>query len=132
MENINYLVMELAILVSKIMSLFFFSTAIGAMNNRSNPEGVFENFYQSPALRYLGGFITLILGMIILEYHSLWIKSWRLLITLFGWLALIKGIAVIAFPQSILLFRPIFKNRMLFISLNIVAGILFAYFGFLT
>lgn len=44
-------------------------------------------------------FLAIILGLINVIIHNVWVADWRIIITLFGWLALIKGISLFAFPQ---------------------------------
>jgi hypothetical protein len=41
----------------------------------------------------------LILGLISVLLHNIWVANWHVLVTIFGWLTLIKGILVIAWPE---------------------------------
>ena len=77
--------------------------------------------------------MTAVIGLLIVIYHNRWTKSWAVLITILGWLALIKGILLIAFPQ----FVHSLSERMLtdfgsriFPYVALCLGLLFAYFGF--
>jgi hypothetical protein len=45
------------------------------------------------------GFLSLFLGLASVLLHNVWELNWHVLITIFGWLALIKGILVIAWPE---------------------------------
>ena len=45
------------------------------------------------------GFLSLFLGLTSVLLHNVWEPNWQVLITIFGWLALIKGIIVIAWPE---------------------------------
>ena len=81
------------------------------------------------------GFITVIIGFLIVTYHNTWPKSWIVLITILGWLAMVKGICLIAFPQ----FVRTLSERMLtdssakiFSYAGLCLGLLFAYFGFVS
>lgn len=47
----------------------------------------------------MAGFIGIVAGLAIVLSHNIWELSWRGLITLFGWVALIKGITYVAFPD---------------------------------
>ena len=44
-------------------------------------------------------FIALIMGILIVVSHNIWTKDWRVIITIVGWMVLIKGINVILFPE---------------------------------
>lgn len=45
------------------------------------------------------GYLSLFLGLVSVLLHNEWTLSWHVLITIFGWLALIKGVIVIAWPE---------------------------------
>lgn len=42
--------------------------------------------------------LGIIIGLIHILAHNLWVKDWRIIITLFGWFSLLKGISQFAFP----------------------------------
>ena len=42
--------------------------------------------------------IGIIIGLLHILAHNLWVKDWRVIITLFGWFSLSKGISQFAFP----------------------------------
>lgn len=43
--------------------------------------------------------VAIILGLLSVIYHNIWTNDWRIIITLFGWIALFKGIFFFAFPK---------------------------------
>ncbi|MGV0811662.1 hypothetical protein ABQF34_06835 [Mycolicibacterium boenickei] len=45
------------------------------------------------------GYLSLFLGLTSVLLHNVWEMNWHVLITIFGWLALIKGVIVIAWPE---------------------------------
>ena len=45
------------------------------------------------------GYLSLFLGLASVVLHNDWVMNWHVLITIFGWLALIKGVIVIAWPE---------------------------------
>ncbi len=42
--------------------------------------------------------LGIIMGLLNILAHNLWVKDWRIIITLFGWFSLIKGVSIFAFP----------------------------------
>ena len=92
--------MELSILIAKITSVIYLSAALGAL---FSPDHYQRSLTTSSriGLSYLTGFVALIIGFLIVHYHNFWVGDWTVLITIIGWLALIKGIIIIAFPQFI-------------------------------
>jgi hypothetical protein len=45
------------------------------------------------------GLMSLILGITSVLLHNIWELNWHVVITIFGWLALLKGIIVLAWPE---------------------------------
>jgi hypothetical protein len=45
------------------------------------------------------GLMSLILGITSVLLHNIWELNWHVVITVFGWLALLKGIIVLAWPE---------------------------------
>jgi len=46
------------------------------------------------------GYLALILGLVTVLLHNVWELSWQGLVTLFGWISLIKGVSRIGWPES--------------------------------
>ena len=44
-------------------------------------------------------FLAIILGLLNIIAHNIWVLNWRIIITLFGWITLLKGITLFAFPK---------------------------------
>ncbi len=51
-----------------------------------------ENFF-------LWGLISFVIGISTVLAHNIWIKDWRVIITIFGWAALIKGLSLLFTPE---------------------------------
>jgi hypothetical protein len=57
---------------------------------------------KNPLLIFLSGFGALIIGIMLVVSHNIWVWDWRLVITLIGWMTLIKGIIRIFYPEAVL------------------------------
>jgi hypothetical protein len=49
------------------------------------------------------GIMTLIIGVALVVGHNVWDGSWRVVITVIGYLSLLKGIAILAWPDSLVI-----------------------------
>ncbi len=123
--------MELSVLVSKILAITYISAGIAAISGKIAFSKIVEDFKESQGLTFIIGFITLVIGMLLVEHHNIWVKNWTVLITIISWLALLKGIMLMAFPQSILCFKGMYKNTKNWGIFMIALGLLFGYFGFI-
>ena len=119
-----------SILVAKILALTYISAGIAALSGKLSFSKMIEEYERSSALAFVTGFIALTLGMLLVEYHNVWVPNWPVLITFIGWGMLLKGIMLIAFPQCILFFKGWCQNTRAWGIVMIALGLLFGYFGF--
>lgn len=122
--------MELSIFVAKILALVYLSAGVAALSGKISLTKVIDELKESQALTYITGLFTLIIGMILIEFHNVWAQDWTVLITIIGWIAFLKGVALIAFPDALLSFRPMFRNTKGWGVLMLFLGFLFGYFAF--
>jgi uncharacterized membrane protein HdeD (DUF308 family) len=108
---------------------------VAAFSGANHYRKIANDPFSNAGLTYLAGVITVIIGLLIVTYHNRWTKNWTVLITILGWLALAKGISLIAFPQ----FVQSLSERMftdfgsrVFPYASLCLGLLFAYFGFVS
>jgi len=48
-------------------------------------------------------FIAIIIGLLNILFHNIWEDSWRLIITIIGWIALFIGLTLFIFPKRTVL-----------------------------
>ncbi len=123
--------MELSVLIARIISVIYLSAAAGAVINRDQYRRVAEDMFKNATLTYLMGFTATIVGMIIVNYHNVWVGNWPVLITILGWLALIKGVLIIAVPQRLERYSLAFFNGAMLLWFPYIAGLLGVLFGYL-
>lgn len=90
--------MPTSILIAKLMGPLL---AVAGLVGLLNPKGVEEmarEIMASRALLFIAGVLALLAGLAIVNTHNVWTADWRLIITLFGWLALIGGVIRMGFP----------------------------------
>ena len=56
---------------------------------------------QGEVFIFLSGIITLPIGLALVNTHNVWTPDWRVVITLFGWMAVAAGIARLAFAGQV-------------------------------
>ena len=92
--------------IAQIIGLLFSIDAVGVLINTAIYRRMVEEFTESPALRYLGGILALLFGLFILNFNNAWTADWTVIITIIGWLSVVKGVLLIVFPNVYLhLFR---------------------------
>ena len=82
---------------------------------------------------FLWGFISLVIGLAMVLSYNVWDKNWQVIITILGWLALLKGLALLFLPEMVKKYTKKIENApflpyVLFILIFI--GLAITYFGF--
>ncbi len=124
--------METSILIAKIIGVIYFSFGIGILFNKKYYSKTIKNLLDDSTYLVLGGILAVIFGLFIIEFHNNWVENWTVIITVIGWVVLLKGVLILAFPKSLTIFKPLFKADVLNIYLApliIIFGIIFLYFG---
>jgi hypothetical protein len=100
--------------------------------NKSYFNAVMSDLANSKGLLWVTGLITFVMGTVIVALHNVWSADWRLIVTLLGWLTVVKGAVIILFPSSmLLLYRRFLSNHLLTYSgiYAVVLGGLLVFLG---
>lgn len=122
--------METSLLIAKFIGPVMLISGLSLLINSDGMRAVFEDFVNSPALIFVAGIIALAVGLAIIIFHNHWAAGWPLLITIYGWLALLGGIARIGFPQPMRKLGQKMMDRPGFLVMAGICNVLLG--GFLT
>jgi len=124
---------ELSVFIAKIISVSYLAIGFGAFFNKDYYKNIMDDTFKNSGVRLLFGIFTMLIGFLIVNYHNFWVKDWTVLITIVGWISILKGVFLIAFPDAIQNFsRSVFKSLSKIIPYTSIAvGLIFGYFGFL-
>ena len=114
-----------SVFLAKLIGAYMAIVAAGFLINRKIYYLFIENFSKSPALTYMGASFSLIIGLLIVLVHNMWIWRWPVIITIFGWLALIKGIILVIFPGSAVKLTQVYHKREGLLAVNLIIFLLF-------
>ena len=124
--------MEFEIFVARVAALVYLSVGIGFLLDGTYSRKLMNDMMNDSSALYLGGFMALVAGFTIVTYHNVWEQSWVVLVTLLGWLALVKGVMLLAMPTTFVgLTKTMTKNADKYSWAAIVLGAIFGYYGFL-
>jgi uncharacterized protein YjeT (DUF2065 family) len=120
--------------IFQILGIVYLTIGIGIIINLDFYKKLLTNFTENPPAIYLGGLVALVIGCLIVIFHNLWTKDWSVIITIFGWAALIKGLFLIVLPKVSIKVSNIFKEMKKFLKvwgiIAAVVGGLLAWVGF--
>ena len=120
--------------IFQVFSLVYIAVGIGILINHPFYKKLFEDFIEHTSILYIGGIMALVLGYLIVTFHNTWTKDLSVIITIVGWLALVKGILILIRPNlMIALTKAIMKSKNFLrieVVIVIILGLLFAFLGF--
>ena len=122
-------------IIARIVAIFYTTLTVGLLLNRDFYKSEFAKLLDNFGFVFMDAFWALVIGCTLIYWHNMWVLDWPLLITLFGWSGLIKGIVLVAFPGTVVentksILQSDNFDKILLPPLLIVAA-LFGYLGFL-
>jgi len=90
-----------AVLIARLAGPLFVVIGLGILLNASFYTGMVVEAVHSPTLVYLSGVASLLAGVAILNAYRAWTASWRVAVTILGWLCVIGGIMRIVLPAIV-------------------------------
>jgi uncharacterized protein YjeT (DUF2065 family) len=126
--------MELSVFLAKVYGLVLVVVGLGMIFNKAYYHKMLKDLVAHSGFMYAGGVLALVVGVVLVLYHNVWVKSWVVIITLFAWCSLLKGVLLLLVPQGMTkLCQSVLKNDGLYYFMGILAlvlGVLLGYYGF--
>ncbi|MBX9786110.1 MAG: hypothetical protein K2Y08_02115 [Alphaproteobacteria bacterium] len=127
--------MVLSIFLAKTIGLYLVIVSVAFMLKASELKPMMLDMLKNPSLLLFSGILALILGILIVVSHNIWVMDWRVIITILGWLTLLKGVMRLFYPEFVI--KKTVKcvedkasyNIMMLITLLI--GLVLLYFGYM-
>lgn len=125
----------MTIILAKIFGLYFLAIGLAVLIDPDRFKKMFQQIMNDENFLLMGGILALLIGAFVVSVHNHWVLGWPVIITLFGWLSLMKGFVLLIYPGSLKLFSFIQNRSNLFyrgISLfYLVLGLFLLYKGWL-
>ncbi len=127
--------MERSRFIAKLLGPVCIAGGAGMLFNTTVFKAMFERGLHDHLLIYVAGLIALVSGLAIVILHNRWDWNWTVIVTLFGWLAVIGGIVRMVAPQLVEQWglQIIAYNTFFLIDgwIAVLLGVLLSYFGYL-
>lgn len=122
--------MELSMFIAKLFAVFYLFIGFGILMNPKYYKKMMAELTKDFGILYFGGILATLAGFLIVTFHNVW-EGWPIIVTVFGWIALIKGFALFVFPDSFDYWGKLMKKmNMAGLGAVILAfGLLFGYLG---
>ncbi|MDP3990052.1 MAG: hypothetical protein Q8Q01_02495 [archaeon] len=109
------MVTDISILLARFWGLFLLILGLIFLIRKKLLKDIFI-MSKDNSFMLITGFMSLIVGLITLILHNLWALDWRVIVTIFGWLSLAKGIVRLGSPNFTRKTIKLFKDKSLLIN----------------
>lgn len=92
----------LTLSLAKAFGVYMIAGGLSGLIARPRWTTVLEEFRADAGVTYIGGIFVFVLGTTIILVHNIWSDPLAGFISLFGWVAAIEGLVLIAFPDPLL------------------------------
>jgi uncharacterized protein YjeT (DUF2065 family) len=120
--------------IFQIFGLTYLAIGLGMSVNRNFYKVMINKMIENEAVLFVTGLLVFVIGYFLVAYHNIWSGGWTIVITIFGWLALVKGLMMIVIPErSIKLYNSIKiseKQLGLYGVIVFVLGVVLTYLGY--
>ena len=125
-----------AIFLARAWGLYLTIISLALLLNRKSLQWLLK-IYETERAVFLSGVASLMMGIFTLSAHNVWVSDWRLIITVFGWFALFKGIVRTFFSgwvvKNATRWVKVFMDKsliFLLLLLVLALGVYLSYVGF--
>jgi hypothetical protein len=120
--------------IFQLIGLAYLAIGVGMLLNQELYKKVFTDFVENKAILYMGGVMALVIGYLLVTFHNVWVCDWTVIITVVGWMALIKGMVILIRPSWIIDLTKAIVNKERFLKIEgiivTVIGVLLLFLGF--
>lgn len=127
--------MELSILLGKVIGLFYVVAGLGFLFNGKYYREMIDGLLKNQAIMYLWSMMAIVAGLFLIFTHNFWVSDWSVIITIIGWLALVKGVLLFLFPgkadQFLMSWRKAPAGAMIEGLAALILGLIITYLAFM-
>lgn len=126
--------MTITVFFARFFGLYLIIGSLVYITRRQLILKALSQVFKQEAILLLSGLINLLLGLAVVVGHPIWVAGWPVLITLLGYLILLKGCFRLFVPPQTdarFVLRVLQGDNPMYISLvALLLGLLFTYEGF--
>jgi len=103
--------MDITLFFSKILGPLLILVALDMLLKPNFFREVLEDFSKNAAVVFLDGIITFVIGLTVILLHNIWTMNLEVVITIFGWCSITKGVWLLFFPGSVCKFIQVYVRE---------------------
>lgn len=105
--------MDISVIIAQVLGIFFAIVGIAMVVNSKATASAIEESVAHKGVVFVWGLLALLIGAVVVVLNNAWTSGLPLLITILGWLAVIKGAFILLAPAAaVALYRKFGKSGM--------------------
>jgi hypothetical protein len=125
---------QTSIFLAKLIGPILLVAGVAMLVNRKDLDALAQEVLRSRLMLFLFGLIDLSVGLAIVLTHNVWAADWRIIITLLGWLLLVRGAVRLLIPDQVRALGTKFLGNANVVTGSLAAvtvlGLVLSYFGY--
>ncbi|HLB52961.1 MAG TPA: hypothetical protein VJK48_04560 [Chlamydiales bacterium] len=125
--------MCLSIFLAQVIGSYLFLASLAMLVHQARFKKTTNDLVSNPTLLTLSGMLSLIAGLLIVVDHNIWVPYWPVLITIIGWILLIKGLMKLFTPDAVVKVTKDMQGSMSYTLLawiRLAVGVVLIWAGF--
>ena len=125
--------MDISIYLARVFGIYLVVACVAVFINKKHLSKILQDFSNSMGLVVFSGFMHLFFGLLVVVAHNIWTLDFRGLVTLMGWVGIVKGGLRVLAPTKISRLGEEFaggKKLVVWGLIWIVIGVYLIYSGF--
>jgi hypothetical protein len=112
---------HIARLMGPVLLIIGIGMIMGMLTEGEGYSSLLKEFIGSRALLFVTGGLALLAGLAVVNAHNLRVPDWRVIVTVLGWLLIVRGISNLVFPAVV----QTLGDRMIASHAGVLAGAAF-------
>jgi hypothetical protein len=99
--RINTKIMTTTLFLARLYGVAFVVLGCSMIMNKTYYKHMYKKMLESEIFIFFGGIMALIAGVAIISYHNIWSNPLAAVISLFGWVGVVKGLLLLLLPERV-------------------------------
>jgi hypothetical protein len=108
----------IARLMGPVLLVIGIGMIMGMLSEGDAFSSLLKELIGSRAIIYTTGVLALLAGVAVVNAHNLWVPDWRVIVTVLGWLLVVRGAMNLVFPLTV----QTLGDRMIASHAGVLAG----------
>ena len=121
--------MEISLFLAKVFAIYLVILGVAQIIHHKRFAQLSREIIRNRPLLLVAQIFGLMIVILIVVSHNVWTPDWRAIITIFGWLALIKASLFILAPDMITASYEKMMKRNFYVTTGVISIIIGLYLG---